>query len=90
MCLICHTPYTSIRKCLDALPGTNEQSQGAAQGTVSEPRNPSTTPAWINMPGELISSAKTRGVKMQIMKWLREDPDMKIIVRKRNEITASC
>jgi hypothetical protein len=84
MCLICHTPYASVRKCLEALPRTGEETDNG-EGTASNPRKPTTIPTWINMPGEMISSTKTRGVKMQLIKWL-ENPDIKVIVRKHSGI----
>jgi len=35
---------------------------------------------WINLGGDLLPSAKTTAIKLQVERWLKEDPTTKIII----------
>jgi SNF2 family DNA or RNA helicase len=82
MCVVCGTKFTSVKECMKSLPEENRESAEDTQGNSTRKKR---IPSWIStMPGEIISSAKTRAIKCQIMEWLREDPTGKIIVRFRS------
>jgi hypothetical protein len=35
---------------------------------------------WLELPGHTLSSAKTMAVKVQILQWMKDSPDCKILI----------
>lgn len=79
----------SVQKCegLDTFDrGASTDSASQAPGTDSTPAGKGKkakkdkTDDWIDMKGEVLPSAKTQAVKAQVLNWLEEDPDAKIII----------
>lgn len=89
-CTECGTYFTSSNKCI------NMDDFKVRQGTTSSVRdtpevNSSTgskkskkaageIPNWVDLDGEVLPSAKTIAVKSQVLEWLSENPQPKIVI----------
>lgn len=88
-CVECSTFYTEVSRCESALDDLNNFTSAATGDSndgsfgvkqkVGRKKKPDYG-KWINMRGEMLPSAKTIGLKAQILTWIEEDPDVKIIV----------
>lgn len=86
-CVECGKHYTDARPC----DGLEELADQTASPSPTDTRT--TAPKknkkkkkdagdedWINLPSGVLPSAKSRATKAQILVWLEEDPDAKIII----------
>lgn len=82
-CAECGEAFMSSEPC-DALTEFEADAQSASDATVPtrKPINGKRNDFddWMNVKGEVLSSAKTRAVKAQIMNWFEEDDKQKIII----------
>jgi SNF2 family DNA or RNA helicase len=61
----------------EALTGTRlRQHSDTPPGTAKK----ETIKSWVKMKGEVLSSAKTLAIKAQVLEWMDEDPDVKLII----------
>ncbi|KAI6833508.1 hypothetical protein KC364_g2504 [Hortaea werneckii] len=86
-CSECGEAYSSAEPCeefeefqdsgssADSVQGSSSQS--SKKGKKSKKKNEDD---WINLPGEILPSAKTRATKAQLLNWIAEDPNCKCIV----------
>lgn len=83
-CAECGEQYSNAQPCegLEHLAEEVSASPTDTQitGVTGKKRKDSNEEDWINMPGDILPSAKTRATKMQILLWLEEEPEAKIII----------
>jgi SNF2 family DNA or RNA helicase len=88
-CNECGQFYTESKPCKDLVDQFNPVYENSdseqpypdalAPGTMAKSKK-SKIQSWLNMNGEVLPSAKTLAVKAQILEWISEDSDVKIIV----------
>ncbi|KAI7238632.1 hypothetical protein KC330_g2487 [Hortaea werneckii] len=86
-CSECGEAYSSAEPCQEieefqdssssAESVQGSSSQSSKKGKKSKKKNEDD---WINLPGEILPSAKTQATKAQLLNWIEEDPDCKCIV----------
>ncbi|KAK5160796.1 hypothetical protein LTS14_001809 [Recurvomyces mirabilis] len=83
-CAECGEAYTSTKPCQDFTTAQQRDStgNGSSMPSASPPKKGKDDELedWINMRGEVLPSAKTMAAKAQILNWMEEAPDAKIIV----------
>ena len=88
-CNECGQFYTESKPCKDLVDQFNPVYENSdseqpypdalAPGTMAKSKK-SKIQSWLNMNGEVLPSAKTLAVKAQILEWISENSDVKIIV----------
>ncbi|KAI7223161.1 hypothetical protein KC333_g604 [Hortaea werneckii] len=86
-CSECGEAYSSAEPCQEieefqdssssAESVQGSSSQSSKKGKKSKKKNGDD---WINLPGEILPSAKTQATKAQLLNWIEEDPNCKCIV----------
>jgi SNF2 family DNA or RNA helicase len=85
-CSECGAHYTDAKPCEKELkPYTEGQDDitGGSRDTGNGEQEPEKKPEaenWTMMKGPILPSAKTIALKARILTWIKEDPDVKIIV----------
>lgn len=72
-------PYVNLEVKDDA-DKPQEANERASQARRRRGSSKETPEDWIDLPGDLLPSAKITAVKDQVHTWLREAPDDKIII----------
>ncbi|KAI7089867.1 hypothetical protein KC356_g2039 [Hortaea werneckii] len=86
-CSECGEAYSSAEPCQEfeefqdsgssAESVQGSSSQESKKGKKSKKKSEGD---WINLPGEILPSAKTQATKAQLLNWIEEDPNCKCIV----------
>lgn len=85
-CNECGSYYTEATRCQDSLEkfsGAYDNITDSTEGeklSLTGKSKKSTMQSWATMRGEVLPSVKTVAVKCQILEWLEEDPNVKIII----------
>lgn len=89
-CLACGQDYSEVNRCEESMyePRAAHQSNADSQeglefgpgGVKNTKKKVLKVQTWLNMNGEVLPSAKTLAVKVQIEHWKKVDKDVKIIV----------
>lgn len=85
-CNECGSYYTDAKKCqksLQKFSGAYDTITGSTEGeglSITGKGKKAKLQSWLTMHGEILPSSKTIAVKSQILNWIEEDPDVKIIV----------
>lgn len=85
-CSECGQHYGNAQPCRDlaeAVKGRSSPSPTETQDTAGKDKKKSKASKeddWINLKGVILPSAKTRAAKAQILNWIEEDKDVKIVV----------
>ncbi|KAI6861693.1 hypothetical protein KC338_g6497 [Hortaea werneckii] len=86
-CSECGETYSSAEPCSEFKEfQESDSSAGSVQGSSSQASKKGrkskkkTEDDWINLPGEILPSAKTQATKAQLLNWIEEDPNCKCIV----------
>ncbi|OCL08694.1 hypothetical protein AOQ84DRAFT_35896 [Glonium stellatum] len=92
-CLVCGNTFTFCQKCDEDpenpesqdLDGPQNGSSNVAKkkgkkGQRVRPEKETISNDWIELNGSVLPSAKTLAIKAQILNWMAEDPNVKIIV----------
>lgn len=85
-CNECGSYYTEATRCQDSLERFSDAhdamtgSTAGASASLSGNGRKSKAQSWLTMPGEVLPSAKTIAVKCQVLGFLEEDPNVKIII----------
>lgn len=83
-CAECGESYTSTAPCegLDTFqaPRTSTSTSDPGSKKKSNKDSSKQLPSWISMPGDIVASSKTQACKAQILNWLEEKPNEKIII----------
>lgn len=85
-CVECGKHYTNARPCdgLEELADRTASPSPTDTHTTAPKKSKKKKGAgdedWINLPSGVLPSAKSRATKAQILVWLEEDPDAKIII----------
>ncbi|KAK3619865.1 hypothetical protein LTR56_023759 [Elasticomyces elasticus] len=84
-CAECGDVYTSVKPCegleaFDRDASSAETTDTALPTKAKKKSKDSDMDDWIGLKGEILPSAKTQATKAQVMNWLEEDPDAKIII----------
>lgn len=86
-CADCGEEYTSSKPCDETLIDYSERQPSSSSTESKTKKQRSRTSKkdyekedWLNMKGEVLYSTKTQAFKSQILEWLAEDPEVKIIV----------
>jgi SNF2 family DNA or RNA helicase len=88
-CNECGQFYTEAKRCKDLVDQFNPVYENSdseqpgpdapARGSSAKPKKSKKINSWLKMNGEVLPSAKTLAVKAQVLEWIYEDPDVKII-----------
>ena len=87
-CSECGEAYTAVEPCKDIENFSRRETTASSTPEAlvkatkkgRKSKNDELPEDWIGLQGEVLPSAKTSAVKAQIMNWLEEDPEAKIIV----------
>ncbi|GAB1736623.1 hypothetical protein NU219Hw_g8248t1 [Hortaea werneckii] len=86
-CSECGEAYSSAEPCQEIEEFQDSSSSAeSVQGSSSQSSKKGKKPKknkeddWINLPGEILPSAKTQATKAQLLNWIEEDPNCKCIV----------
>ncbi|KAH9827589.1 SNF2 family N-terminal domain [Teratosphaeria destructans] len=91
-CTECGEAYTSAQPCIDLDSFQRSQSthvtpeavaggNAAKKGKKSKSREKASgMESWLTLSGDVLPSAKTQAVKAQVLNWLEEDAEAKIII----------
>jgi SNF2 family DNA or RNA helicase len=87
-CNECGSYYTDAKKCqksLQKFSGAYDGITGSTDGdgvsvSITGKGKKAKTQSWLTMRGEVLPSSKTIAVKSQILNWIEQDPNVKIIV----------
>lgn len=80
-CDECGTPYDSLEPCAEAV---NVEQESTASPDSTPPAGKKSKKAkddsWLSKKGDMLPSAKTLAIKAQVLEWLEQDPEAKIII----------
>lgn len=80
-CSECGEAYTSTQPCQDLETfQTRETSSSTTGASKVKAKSGKKDESWMSVTGEILPSAKTRAVKAQILNWIEENKDVKIII----------
>ncbi|KAF2772880.1 P-loop containing nucleoside triphosphate hydrolase protein [Teratosphaeria nubilosa] len=91
-CVECGEAYTSAQPCIDLESFQRRQStrvtpEAVAEGGAAKKGKKSKSKektsgmeSWLTLSGDILPSAKTQAVKAQVLNWLEEDSEAKIII----------
>jgi hypothetical protein len=83
-CAECGERWTSARSCQQGFEALQARPTSASSSDAPEqPKKSKKLPDgvdWLHMKGEILPSAKTMALKAQILEWIAEDTECKIIV----------
>lgn len=86
-CAECGEEYVSTKPCDEALTETPKR-QTSSNSSGSEPKKKRNKNGkkdeqkedWLNMKGDVLYSTKTQALKSQVLEWIEEDREVKIII----------
>jgi SNF2 family DNA or RNA helicase len=78
-CTECGQYYREAKRCQGVLEEFNGDRLSPALVSNAKGKN-SKMDSWLELNGEVLPSAKTIAVKAQILEWIEEDPEVKIII----------
>jgi SNF2 family DNA or RNA helicase len=78
-CNECGQYYSEAKRCQSLLDQFAPAYDNIIGNKASPPDKKSKVQNWVQMYGEVLPSAKTVAVKAQILEWIEEDADVKII-----------
>lgn len=73
-------PYEELKAKQDVSYVSSEGDESQTEGRRGRKKQKSSYEPWLDMPGEMLPSAKTIALKQQILQWQGEAPDDKIVV----------
>ncbi|KAK5748859.1 hypothetical protein LTS12_021097 [Elasticomyces elasticus] len=83
-CAECGDVYTGVKPCegLEAFDrdASSAETTDTAPTKAKKKSKDSDMDDWIGLKGEILPSAKTQATKAQVMNWLEEDSEAKIII----------
>lgn len=80
-CSECGESYTGTQPCEDLESfETRDTSSSPNDAPKSKDKKGKKDESWLTVAGEILPSAKTRAVKAQILNWIEEDENVKIII----------
>lgn len=79
-CIECGKIYNESRPCSGLAELEMRESSIPTSKRPRQRRRPDEFLKWINAGGKVLRSSKTAAVQAQIEKWLKDEPDKKIII----------
>ena len=85
-CSECGETYTSSRPCEEGFeamqprPTSGSPTYDLGSTTGSKSKKKESEIDWLGLKGEILPSAKTIAVKAQVLQWVSENPEVKIII----------
>jgi SNF2 family DNA or RNA helicase len=81
-CSECGETYSWSRPCIESMQvrPTSASSTEIPTKKGAKSRKREGEIDWLGLKGEILPSAKTLGVKAQVLEWLSKDPEVKVII----------
>ena len=85
-CPVCHSafgsaiPFEDLEARQDVLTLSSEGEESQTGGRRRRKGDKRSSDPWLDVPGEMLPSAKTIALKQQVLQWQEEAPDDKIII----------
>ncbi|QIW99175.1 hypothetical protein AMS68_004693 [Peltaster fructicola] len=81
-CVNCNELFTSVTPCKELETTADAEEVSETPNTILRKVKPEKTSLnkWIRMKGAVAPSSKTMAMKTQVLGWLKDDPDVKIII----------
>jgi hypothetical protein len=80
-CAECGERWTSARSCQEGFEAMQARPTSASSSDAPrKTKKPLDKVDWLHLKGEILPSAKTMALKAQILEWIAEDTECKIIV----------